>query len=120
MSDKKFVKGWNSTFSLEDSKNLAYFERNMLAVFIGLICNDSWENHPDFDLLKCGYYVHGEWEGWSRVISLFGGQYTFHVPDEFDIGRLPLINANWDGHSTEDKWTKMMEICGMELDLTKK
>lgn len=105
---------WNPDQSLEDQKDGAYWERNMLALFMATIANDSWQ-HDARPELECGWYVHGEWEGWGRVISLFGGQYTFHVPDDFDVGRLPKIEANWDGHTTEAKWERVAKICGCGL-----
>lgn len=97
-----------------EQANGAYWERNMLALFLALesnrYCMDIGEE------LDSGYFHHGEWEGWDRVISIHNGQYTFHVPDHFNLGSLPEIEPNWDGHTTEEKWHKMMKNCGIDLN----
>jgi hypothetical protein len=114
MLQKNFVKGWNDSFSLEDTKNLAYFERNLLALLLAKRMNDIAK---EFDQpLSCGYYIHGEWEGWARVISIDYGKITFHVPDDFDLGSLPLIDPNYDGHSTMEKWINVMKECGCKTE----
>jgi len=95
----------------EEVKNGAYWERNMVALHCAIISNDSWADDPR--RIDCGWYEHGEWPGWSRVISLYNGQVTFHVPDDFDMGRLRKIEPNWDGHTTEQKWEKVMNWCGI-------
>lgn len=53
--------------------------------------------------------------GWSRVVSLFEGRLTFHVPDDFDLGDLPEVKPNWDGHSTEEKWWRVMSASGCDV-----
>lgn len=42
------------------------------------------------------------------MLSLEDGKITFHVPDSFDIGNLPKIEPNWDGHTTEEKWRRIL------------
>lgn len=105
--------------SEEEQKNGAYWERNMLAMTLAMII----QNHRNIDLSngiedtiygESGWYLHGEWEGWSRVISINGGQMTFHVPDDFDLGALPQIANNWDNHTTEEKWKRVMDACGVK------
>lgn len=103
---------WQEGMSAEETKNGAYWERNMLALYIGILDNGYWCDDPK--RIECGWYVHGEYEGWSRVISLFGGKVTFHVPDDFDLGKLPQIEPNWDGHTTEQKWIEIMKACGIQ------
>jgi hypothetical protein len=120
---KPFV--WQEGMSLEEAKNGAYWERNMLAVYFGCYANKAFRSYLDRnpelketfgDKVPCGWYIHGEWEGWSRVISLFDGQYTFHIPDDFDLGnKLPQIEPNWDGHTTYKKWEGMMSKLGMTI-----
>lgn len=96
----------------ETQANGAYWERNVLALFMAMESNKKcMEQGKDLD---SGYFHHGEWEGWDRVISIHNGQYTFHVPDHFNLGDLPKIEPNWDGHTTEEKWLKMMEKCGVK------
>lgn len=109
---KPFV--WQEGMSAEEAKDGAYWERNMLALHCAILSNDSWSNDPR--RIECGWYRHqGEgFEGWSRVISLYNGQVTFHVPDDFDMGTLREIEPNWDGHTTEQKWEKMMNWCGIQ------
>ena len=97
--------------SYEEQAEGAYWERNMLALFLAQQSNALCEEvGAEID---CGYFYHNEWEGWSRVISLHDGDFTFHVPDNFDLGNLPKIEPNWNGHTTEEKWNKIMDICGI-------
>ncbi|AGR46961.1 hypothetical protein SHANETTE_61 [Bacillus phage Shanette] len=126
-----YYKGWTKDMSVEDTKDLAYWERNMMALHFATYANMAYSQYRDYlkmvgskadapDRLPCGWYNHTIGEGWSRAISLFDGRMTFHVPDDFDLGNLPQIEPNWDGHSTEDKWLRVMRKCGCELpDLEK-
>lgn len=104
---------WQEGISDEEAKNGAYWERNMLALFIGILSNDSVSNDPR--RIDCGWYWGGI-ENYGRVISLFNGEMTFHVPDGFDLGRLQEIEPNWDGHTTEEKWERVMKICGCNTE----
>jgi hypothetical protein len=92
------IKTWNKEMSLEEAKDLAYWERNVLAL-----------NYAD------GWYFDREnnYFGWQRVLSLEKGQITFHIPDNFDVGTLPEIKPNWDGHTTEEKWKRILEMKGV-------
>jgi hypothetical protein len=103
---------WEEGMSLEEQKNGAYWERNMLALLLANYMN--W-SEKDINKTPCGWYLHGEWEGWSRVISIGNGGITFHVPDDFDLGDLPQIEPNWDGHTTEEKWNNVMLWCGVKV-----
>lgn len=84
----------------------AYWERNMLVMFIANILNYySNENSNN------GWYydTDNNWEGWKRVISLCNGRYCFHIPDDLEIlGDIPEIKPNWDGHTTKNKWLNMI------------
>lgn len=101
---KPFV--WQEGMSAEESKDGVYWERNMLALLLANVINQ-------LALVKeiSGWYHHGEYEGWARVISINNGTITFHVPDGFDLGDLPKIKPNWDGHTTEEKWNRVMRMC---------
>lgn len=105
-----YHKGWNEHMSPEDSKNLAYWERNMLALFLA---------HIEFMISPghSGWYFdeQNNWDGWKRVISIAKGAITFHIPDDFDVGDLPKIENNWNGHSTEEKWRRIAKACGVNL-----
>lgn len=103
-----FTKGWHADMSPEDSKNLAYWERNMLALMIA----STHAGHECCGL--SGWYHHGEYKDWSRVISIGNGSITFHVPDDFDLGNLKQIEPNWNGHTTQDKWRYIMKIVGIK------
>ena len=105
------IKTWNETMSVEETKDLAYWERNMLALW----CAEGWYNDDH------GYDVIGKEEGepsarfagWRRVLSIANGSITFHVPDDFDVGNLPEIEPSWDGHTTEEKWKRVLETRGV-------
>jgi hypothetical protein len=108
---------WKEGMSEKEMRDGAYWERNMLALLLAHTLNWVAESNDTLNEdSKCGWYLHGEWEGWSRVISLYGGRITFHVPDDFDLGDLPQIEPNWDGHTTEEKWNLVMEICGCSCE----
>lgn len=111
---KPFV--WNPEMSVEETKNGAYWERNMLALTLAHSLNGwaelAYNGEPPKSSIS-GWYVHGEYAGWSRVISIMGGRWTFHVPDDFDLGTLNQIEPNWDGHTTEEKWIDIMKDCGV-------
>ena len=111
---------WAPEQSQEEQKNGAYFERNMLALYSAMSSNEVYRSTFGFVPAdaESGWYPHeGEgFEGWSRVISINGGVFTFHVPDDFDLGDLPQIAPNWDGHTTEEKWTRIMIACGCKLE----
>lgn len=89
--------------SLEEEKNGAYWERNMLA----LKYSDGWY----FD-------KENNWDGWKRVLSLDNGRCSFHIPDEFEVGNLKEIEPNWDGHTTKEKWERILIekgiLCGQQ------
>lgn len=92
------IKTWTPEMSVEETKDLAYWERNMLALRYA----DGWywdreNNYP----------------GWGRVLSLEGGAITFHIPDDFAVGTLKEIEPNWDGHTTEEKWRRVLAARGL-------
>lgn len=93
------IKVWNKDFTDAQSKDLAYWERNVLALkYAEGFYNDTENNY----------------EGWKRVLSLEGGKITFHIPDDFDVGDLPEIKPNWDGHTTELKWQRILAERGIK------
>lgn len=104
---------WNENQTIEEQKNGAYWERNMIALLFAVSMSPF--KIPGTNLPAAGWYQHeGEgFEGWSRVISVYGGGVTFHVPDDFNLGSLPEIEPNWNGHTTEEKWNLVMEMCGI-------
>lgn len=102
----------------QEAKNFAYWERNMLALLLANQLNDTKvakEQRLYQGRSYCGWYGHqGEgFEGWSRVVSLSNGSVSFHVPDSFDLGYLPEIQPNWDGHTTEEKWSRVKAVVGV-------
>ena len=94
------IKTWSKEMSLEDTKDLAYWERNVLALHFA----QGWF-----------YDIDNDWPGWRRVLSLDRGAITFHIPDTFDVGTLPEIKPNWDGHTTEQKWRRILKRRGVEV-----
>ena len=93
------IKIWNKDMSAEETKDLAYWERNVLALKYA----DGW--YKDFE---------SNFPGWLRVLSLENGSITFHIPDEFNVGDLPEIQPNWDGHTTEEKWKRILQYRGIK------
>lgn len=101
---------WKDGMSDEDSKNLAYWERNMLALKVadGWYNDDVWTDAND-ELVP-------RFTGWRRVLSCFDGSMCFHIPDDFEVGNLPMIGRNWDGHTTIEKWSRVAAFRGIEVD----
>lgn len=102
---------WKDGMSAEESKDGAYWERNMVVLYLAHIINE-------MDYRNSGWYydTDNNWDGWKRVISLMDGRITFHIPDDFDTGDLPRISPNWNGHTTREKWSNIMKICGCKID----
>jgi len=87
-------KTWDESMSDTDGIDIAYQERNLLALRYA----DGWYFDTDND-----------WEGWKRVLSLDNGAMCFHIPDEFKVGNLVQIDPNWDGHTTKEKWQRVLK-----------
>jgi len=110
------IKTWHEGMSVEETKDLAYWERNVLALRYA----EGWYNDDVEDVPVCLTAEHRcpVWKprylGWRRVLSLEGGKITFHIPDDFDVGNLPQIEPNWDGHTTEEKWRHVLEERGVK------
>jgi hypothetical protein len=85
---------WKPGLTPEEERDLAYQERNLLALYYA----DGWY-----------YDTENNWEGWKRVLSLEGGKITFHIPDTFPVGNLLCIENNWDGHTTQEKWQRVLD-----------
>lgn len=92
---------WREGMSAEESKNGVYWERNMLALLLA----DGWYYDDD-----------NNWDGFRRVLSIADGSLTFHIPDDFEVGNLPEIKPNWDGHSTREKWELIASCLGIKVD----
>src|SRR5574343_595495 len=84
---------WEPGLTVEQERDIAYQERNLLALRYA----EGWYFDTD-----------NNWDGWKRVLSLDKGKICFHIPDEFDVGQLRQIKPNWDGHTTERKWARIM------------
>jgi len=107
---------YNEGLTLEEQRDGAYWERNMLVLYLAKFIKDLNEITGETGE-SCGWYydTDNNWEGWKRVISI-GGDITYHIPDDFDVGELPEIKPNWDGHTTKEKYQRMMCYCGCKID----
>lgn len=94
---------WTPETSVDEAKQGAYWERNMLALNFA----EGWYN--DDKQIELDVY-EPRFEGWRRVLSLESGKITFHIPDGFEVGNLPEIERNWDGHTTREKWMRIMML----------
>jgi hypothetical protein len=92
-------RAYRENMTIEEVKDLAYYERNMIALRFA----DGWY-----------YDTENNWEGWKRVLSLDCGKMNFHIPDDFQIGNLPQIEPTWDGHTTEEKWARIDKMRNIE------
>lgn len=106
------IKTWHEGMSDKETADLAYWERNMLALYLA----DGWY-YDDVET----EVIHGiasklispRYEGWRRVLSCFEGAACFHIPDDFNVLNLPEIERNWDGHTTEQKWLQLSDVIKM-------
>ena len=121
------IRTWHPGMSDAEAKDLAYWERNMLA----LLYADGWYNDDvesdecppehirELDTNACPACekelpLRSRYAGWRRVLTLESGRITFHIPDDFDVGDLPEVEPNWDGHTTEEKWRRVMAARGVK------
>ncbi len=109
------IKTRTPDMSAHDAADLAYWERNVLALKYA----DGWYNDDvETTEIDGGMIQSDSWgpryPGWRRVLSLEGGKITFHVPNDFDVGTLPQIAPNWDGHTTWEKWERILTAKGVE------
>lgn len=107
------IKTWYPGMPEKETSDLAYWERNMLALHFA----EGWYNDDitifDDDANDPKVLIKSPClEGWRRVITLDGGKITFHIPDDFDVGDLPEVERNWDGHTTEEKWRRILSAKG--------
>lgn len=99
-----------------EAKDVAYWERNMLALrYADGWYNDDIETEVSYGIV--GKFTSPRYEGWRRVLSLDGGKITFHIPDDFDVGNLPEIERNWDGHTTAEKWARVASMKSIVLEV---
>lgn len=108
------IQTWTPEFTDKESKDLAYWERNVLALRYA----DGWYN----DDVEKGHFSDNSWfaprfKDWRRVLTLDGGAITFHIPDDFDVGLLKEIPRNWDGHTTAEKWARILSLRGVNYTL---
>lgn len=95
---------------LKNAVNGAYGERNIMVLVTALVINDNCKKQGVDP--TCGWYNDSEGEeGFKRIISLNNGKYTFHIPDDFNVGRLPITRPNWDGHTTAEKYRRLEAYC---------
>ncbi len=101
------IKTWTPGMSDKETADLAYWERNVLALHYadGWYNDDIIERHRD---TKAEIGRGPRYPRWRRVLSLERGSITFHIPDDFDVGLLPEVAPNWDGHTTEEKWRRIL------------
>jgi hypothetical protein len=103
----------------KETADIAYWERNMLALHFaqGWYPDDVPLDDPDGMPINGVYMAESRprFAGWRRVLSLGSGTITFHIPDDFDVGDLPLIKPNWDGHTTEQKWQRILKARSIDV-----
>ncbi len=117
------IKTWNRDMSDKETADLAYWERNVLALHFA----EGWYNDdvtvpasdPDGEPVNGVFFgetiQRPRFDGWRRVLTLRNGKITFHIPDDFDVGNLPEVEPNWDGHTTEEKWARILKAKGVEV-----
>lgn len=66
------IREWTPEMSDKETAELAYWERNVLALHFA----HGWY----YDDTRPG---EARLPGWRRVLSIQGGEITFHIPDDF-------------------------------------
>lgn len=103
---------------LNRQKDAAYRERNLLVLAFAHICDAmEWKGylarHPEEDT---------SWEDdWRNVVvlELPNGQVTWHIHDS-ELHHFNFMKSGeykWDGHSTEEKYRRLIEVCRVYGDV---
>lgn len=113
--------------ALEESKNMAYKERNLLVQALTKIFPSYIAKHPEEDL---------SWErDWMNIVyvlipvteTVYGDeinarngqrtkiaakQVSWHIHDSemYLFKHLPVMSNDWDGHSTEEKYERLKRL----------
>lgn len=108
--DEDSTKGKSKIDQLREDKNLAYWERNQLVRFLSTQYPSYLMRHPDSD---------EKWENdwrWIVCINTVVGQMTWHIHDsELDnFKHLEIKENDWDGHSTEEKYQRLLLLSEKE------
>lgn len=112
------IKTWHEGMSDKETADLAYWERNMLALrYAEGWYNDDKTEYTGMSITPRGVEPDGflapRFPGWRRVLTLDSGAVTFHIPDDFLVGDLPEVERNWDGHTTQEKWERVLAYRGV-------
>lgn len=100
------------------------WERNMMALQYALRVNSILSGMfaamhvPCPKECLCGWYDAGECgtDHFSRILSLDGGEITFLIPDDFNVGNLPEIEPNGQNRTDFDQWNQIAENAGFKID----
>lgn len=115
--EEKFNLALKEIERLTKQKDQAYAERNKVVAAIGHMINAmSWTMDT-----KAGIAKHPEedktWESdWKTILvinsSLFGQMsWHFHDSEIYLLDGLPTLeNYKWDGHTTEEKYRRLLEF----------
>lgn len=85
------------------SPHAAYHERNMLVAYLATCYPAHLARHPEQEPWD------DDWR-WLVCVHTPAGQMTWHIHDsEYDLFRwLPARDNDWDGHTTEEKYTCLL------------
>jgi hypothetical protein len=109
---------------LEQQKNQAYSERNKVVAALAKFLRRSNILDP-YNTYHVGVAQHDvndtSWEtDWRTilVIEINDIQMTWHFHDseKYLLEGFPLIpDYKWDGHSTEEKYNRLLKFCGINI-----
>ena len=67
----------------------------------------------------CGYYIdNAHVEGYTRVLSLNGGEITIRIPDDLDVGNLPELLPNKQ-YDDKEMWDRIAKDLDLKIDWSK-
>jgi hypothetical protein len=108
LQTKPFSEALEAFRNSEKAKNEAYTERNKLVCLLSKVFPAWLERHPVTDK---------DWEhDWRNIvfIQLPTGQASWHIHDSearwFDHLKMDFSKNSWDGHTTEEKYRRVMRV----------
>lgn len=89
----------------QTDRHAAYHERNMLVAYLATCYPAHLARHPEQEPWD------DDWR-WLICVHTPAGQMTWHIHDSaYPLFRwLPARNNDWDGHTTEEKYTCLLGL----------
>lgn len=107
---------------ISKQKNQAYAERNKVVAALAHLINDLSVFVQGFDVKIAQHDPNDKiWDSdWRTilVLTINGKQMTWHFHDSEKYlleGLQPSVDYKWDGHSTEEKYKRLLKVAGIKI-----